>query len=274
MAVDVAEMREQCRRVRNDIIDAVYHARSGHLGGSLSCVEILWTLYTGHLRIRAEQPDWPDRDRLILSKGHAAPALYAVLAAKGFMPREELLTLRKAGSRLQGHPDMKRLPGVDISSGSLGMGISAGVGMALAGRLSGKDYKVYVLVGDGELQEGQNWEALMSAAKFALSNLVVIVDRNGVQLDGPVDQVMPVGNVADKLNAFGWRVADCAGHDCQALQAALIWAGNSPGQPSAIVARTIKGKGVSFMEGQAAWHGKPLSDEDYRRAKRDLGGQA
>ncbi|MFW6154913.1 MAG: transketolase [Planctomycetota bacterium] len=255
-----------CRRLRRTIIDMIHTAGSGHSGGSLSCVEILWTLYNGIIRYRADDPAWSERDRFVLSKGHAAPALYAVLAAKGFLRAGELATLRRAGSILQGHPDMRKVPGVEMSAGSLGMGISVGVGMALAGRPAGKDYQVYVLVGDGELDEGQNWEAMMAAAKFRLGNLTVIVDRNGVQLDGPVDEVMPLGDLAAKLRAFGLGVLECDGHDVDALAKTLAEAGRNGPRTRAVIAHTVKGKGVPFMEGQSAWHGKPIDDEAYRRA--------
>ncbi len=207
--LDVAGLQADCRHVRRVILDAIHHAGSGHAGGSFSAVEILWTLYTHILRVRPAQPDWPERDRFILSKGHAAPALYAVLAAKGYFSADALQTLRRTGSMLQGHPDMKRTPGIDMSTGSLGMGISAGIGMALGARLAQRDFRSYVLVGDGELQEGQNWEALMAAAKFNLSNLTVIVDLNGVQLDGTTEQVMPMRDLAAKIEPFGCRVECC-----------------------------------------------------------------
>jgi len=267
---DFAAMKADCLRIRNRIIDIIYNAGSGHSGGSLSCVEILWTLYTEVLNVRPDEPQWPDRDRLILSKGHAAPALYTILAEKGFFPVETLTTLRKTGSPLQGHPDMLKVPGVDMSSGSLGMGLSAGVGMALAGRLSGKGYGVYVIVGDGELQEGQNWEAMMTAHKYGLSNLIAIVDRNGVQLDGPTEAIMPMLDIAAKIREFGWQVTECDGHDCEKILEALEWARSSDGLPRAIVANTVKGKGISFMEGQSAWHGKPIDGEHYAAAKREL----
>ena len=269
---DFERMKADCLRLRNEIVDAIHNAGSGHTGGSLSCVEILWTLYTEVLNWQPAEPDWPARDRFVLSKGHAAPALYTVLAEKGVIPMDELATLRRAGSRLQGHPDMRKMPSVEISSGSLGMGISVGIGMALAARLRGLDYRAYVLVGDGELQEGQNWEAMMAAAKFRLANLIVIVDHNGVQLDGPTDEIMPMLDIGTKIRAFGLETTDCDGHDCRGIYDALLWAGQADGAPRAIVARTVKGKGVSFMEGQSAWHGKPISDEDYEIAKAELGG--
>jgi transketolase len=267
---DFEALKRDCLGIRNQVVDIIYHAGSGHSGGSLSSVEILWTLYSEVLNVRPDDPHWPDRDRFVLSKGHAAPALYVILAREGFFPPEELASLRRAGSMLQGHPDMRKTPGVEVSTGSLGMGISVGVGMALAARLGGKRYGVYVLVGDGELQEGQNWEAMMAAAKYRLANLVIIVDRNRVQLDGPTEEIMPLGHVADKMRSFGLEVTECDGHDCRALYDALRWAAEARDGPRAIVAHTVKGKGVSFMEGESAWHGRRIGDEDYAAAKREL----
>lgn len=268
--LDVERLSAECRQLRREIIDAIHRAGSGHSGGSLSAVEILWTLYSSVLRVRPEQPNWPNRDRFILSKGHAAPALYAVLAAKGYFASTVLQTLRCTGSMLQGHPDMTRVPGIDMSTGSLGMGISAGIGMALSARLQGKDSRVYVLVGDGEMQEGQNWEALMAAAKFGLTNLTIVVDHNGVQLDGTTDQIMPMGDMAEKIASFGVRVESCDGHDCASLHQTFCHLQHHRESPLAVLARTIKGKGISFMEGQSAWHGKPISDDDYRLACAEL----
>jgi transketolase len=270
MMPDTAEVFQQCQRVRQRIIDMAHRAGSGHCGGSLSSVEILWTLYSQILRVRPNDPQWEDRDRFVLSKGHAAPALYAVLAERGFFDLAVLDTLRRAGSMLQGHPDMHKTPGVEMSTGSLGMGISAGIGMALGARLAGKAFRVYVLVGDGELQEGQNWEALAAASKFALGRLTVIVDRNGVQLDGTVEQVMPMGDLAQKFRAFGWDVRECDGHDCGQLRDAFLASANESDRPQAVIAHTVKGKGVSFMEGQSVWHGKPVLDDDYQRANAEL----
>jgi transketolase len=271
---DFDAMKIQCNDLRKRIVEIIHHAGSGHSGGSLSAVEILWTLYSRVLNVRPQEPNWPDRDRFILSKGHAAPCLYTVLAECGFFPQEELVTLRQAGSRLQGHPDMRKLPGVDMSAGSLGMGISAGIGMALAGKLSASGYHVYVLVGDGELQEGQNWEAFLAAHKFALDNLTVIVDRNGVQLDGRTEDIMPMGDLAEKIAVFGWQVSVCDGHDCASILTSVEQARKVTSRPTAIVANTIKGKGVSFMEGQSAWHGAPISIEHYETAQRDLEAQS
>ncbi len=267
---DYALMRRECLALRNDIVDAIHNACSGHAGGSLSCVEILWSLYSGVMRVRPDEPGWADRDRFILSKGHGAPALYAVLAKKGYFPAKTLAVLRRAGSILQGHPDMMKTPGVDMSTGSLGMGISVGVGMALAARVQKKEHRTFILAGDGELQEGQNWEGMMAAAKFALSNLVLIVDWNGVQLDGTTDEVMPLGDLEAKIRAFGFDTKTCDGHDCREVTEALSWACKAQNTPRAILARTVKGKGVSFMEGQNAWHGKQITNADYARAKLEL----
>ncbi len=267
---DFQKLTAQCREIRTEIVDAIHNAHSGHTGGSLSAVEILWTLYTQCLRVDPKHPHAPGRDRFVLSKGHAAPALYVVLARLGFFDRAELARLRTAGSILQGHPDMRKVPGVEMSAGSLGMGISVGVGMALAARLDGRDSMVYVLVGDGELQEGQNWEAMMSAAKFGLDNLVLVIDNNGVQLDGTNDEIMPLLDIAAKVRSFGFAVTECDGHDCARVYEALRWAREKTGGPTAILARTVKGKGVSYMEGRSAWHGKPISDEDYAIAKKEL----
>lgn len=269
----VAQLREQSKALRRTIVTAIHRADSDHSGGSLSAVEILATLYGGVLRVDPANPRMADRDRFVLSKGHAAPALYATLALHGFFPQDELATLRRFGAILQGHPCMDKVPGIDLSTGSLGLGLSAGLGMALAARLTGHDYRVYVLCGDGELNEGQNWEALMAGAKFKPANLCLIVDRNHVQLDGPGQTIMPLGDVAAKLRAFGWHALECDGHDPAALLDAFNAVRAHGDGPAAIVAQTVKGKGVSFMEGQAAWHGKPISGADYARAMAELEGQ-
>ncbi len=263
------QLQRRAQELRLDIVKMIHKAGSGHTGGSLSSAEILTVLYDHYLRVKSEAPDWPDRDRFVLSKGHAAPALYAVLARKGFFDPKEMDTLRRLDSCLQGHPCMFKLPGVEMSTGSLGMGISVGIGMALAARLAGKNYRTFVLCGDGELQEGQNWEAMMAAAKWNLANLTVIIDRNHVQLDGTEAQIMPMGDVAAKVAAFGLYTVSCDGHDTGSLIKAIDEAIAS-GRPTAIVAETVKGKGVSFMEGQSAWHGKPIGAEEFDRAIRDL----
>jgi len=267
-------LREIARQVRIDIVEMLYRARSGHTGGSLSVVEALVSLYFQAMRHRPWEPDWPERDRFVLCKGHAAPALYAVLSRCGYFPREELWTLRRLGSILQGHPDMKATPGVDFSTGSLGQGLSAANGMALAARLDGRLYRVYALLGDGELQEGQVWEAAMTAAHYRLDNLCALVDFNGLQLDGPLAEVMEVRPLADKWRAFGWHVQEVDGHDVEQLLAALAEAARVRGRPSVIIARTVKGKGVDVFEGNNRYHGRPPSREDYLRAMEQLGATA
>ncbi|MBI5724704.1 MAG: transketolase [Planctomycetes bacterium] len=270
-AADQPDIRETCRELRKTIIWMIHHAGSGHSGGSLSCVEILTVLYDRVMRIRPAEPGWPPRDRLILSKGHAAPALYATLARKGYFDHALLATLRTTGSPLQGHPSMRALPGVDMSSGSLGMGLSAGLGMALARDVKGENWRVFVVCGDGEMDEGQNWEALMAAAKWRVAGLVAIIDRNHVQLDGTEDEVMPLGDLSAKLSAFGWNVMACDGHDPDELEKTISAAAAQAG-PCAVVAATVKGKGVSFMEGRSAWHGKPIDAQAFQTAMAELEG--
>lgn len=262
-------LQREAQELRIKVIYMIHKAGSGHSGGSLSSMEILTVLYEEILNVRPSEPKWPERDRFILSKGHAAPALYAVLAKKGFFGEESLYTLRQLGSCLQGHPCMFKLPGVEMSTGSLGMGISVGVGMALAAKLQGKSYKTFVLCGDGELQEGQNWEAMMSISKWKLDNLVVIIDRNHVQLDGTTEQILPIGDLKAKIEAFGLKALACNGHDVKSLLDAFNAAKDAKG-PVAIIAETVKGKGVSFMEGQSAWHGKPIGAEEYAQAMKEL----
>ncbi len=265
----IESMQRAARELRLAVVEMIHRAGSGHTGGSLSAVEILTVLYDAVLRVRPGEPDWPDRDRLILSKGHAAPALYATLARKGFFDPRWLGRLRQIDSPLQGHPSMRDTPGVEMSTGSLGMGLSVGVGMALARRATGRNFRVFVVCGDGELQEGQNWEAMMAAAKWGLAELTLVIDRNHVQLDGPAQEIMPLGDLEAKVNAFGWCVLRCDGHDVKSLLEAFDAALSAAG-PAAIVAETVKGKGVSFMEGQAAWHGRPIGDAEYARAMREL----
>lgn len=260
------------RRLRCHVIRMTGEAGSGHPGGSLSAAEIIATLYFEVLRIDPGRPDWPDRDRFVLSKGHAAPTLYAALAERGFFPVGELLTLRKTGSRLQGHPDMRKTPGVEMSTGSLGQGISAAVGMALAGKLDGRDWRVYVLLGDGESEEGQVWEASMAAAHYRLDNLTAFLDYNGYQIDGPVTKVMSPEPLAEKWRAFGWHVISIDGHDIGAILDAVEEAKATKGRPTMIVARTTKGKGVSFMEAAPEkWHGTAPSREQMLQALAELG---
>lgn len=248
----------------------VGEAGSGHPGGSLSAADLVTALYFQELRLAPENPAWPERDRFILSKGHAAPVLYAALAERGFFPVEELLTLRKLGARLQGHPDFRKVPGVEMSTGSLGQGLSAANGLALAGRLDRRNYRVYVLIGDGESGEGQIWEAAMLAAHYRLDNLVAILDYNGLQIDGPVKEVMSPEPVAGRWQAFGWAVQEIDGHDFSQILGAFAQARRTKGQPSLIVAHTIKGKGVSFMENQVGWHGTAPNQEQVAQALAEL----
>ncbi len=268
--MDVLELKRLCREIRMDVVRMISAAGSGHPGGSLSCTELLTAVYFTQMRVDPANPKDPDRDRFVLSKGHCAPAYYAVLAHRGFFPVEELGTLRKLHSRLQGHPDSKKLPGVDVATGSLGQGVSLAVGMALAAKHLKKDYKTYVVTGDGELQEGQVWEAFMAAAHYKLDNLTVIVDWNGLQIDGRNDEVMSLGDLREKLRAFGFQLMELEdGNDIKQVLAALN-APVEPGRPKCILARTVKGKGVSFMEDQAGWHGKAPNEEQCRTALEEL----
>ena len=271
---DHARVARTCRAMRRDIIEMVGAAGSGHPGGSLSAVEIVATLYATVMRHDPTDPAMPARDRFVLSKGHAAPVLYAALAESGYLPREELVTLRKLDSRLQGHPDMRKLPGVEVSTGSLGQGLSLACGIALALRLDGNlDPTVYCLLGDGELQEGQVWEAAMAAAHYGLANIVAIVDLNGLQIDGPTCDVMDLGDVRDKFSAFGWTVIGCDGHSLSELSEAFV-AARSSARPAAIVARTVKGRGVSFMEDLCGWHGRAPNAEETAQALEEIGAGA
>ncbi len=263
-------LADMARRIRLGAIEGVFHAGSGHPGGSLSIADILAYLYTKEMRIDPKNPKWDKRDRFVLSKGHTAPAYYAVLAECGFFPTEELKTLRKIDSRLQGHPDMKHIPGVDMTTGSLGLGISAACGMALAGKISGEDYRVYTIVGDGESEEGQVWEAAMFAAHYKLSNLCVIFDVNGLQIDGPTALVMNPAPHKEKLEAFGFHTIAVDGHSFDELEAAFNEARTVTDRPTAIIASTVKGKGVSFMENQVGWHGKAPNEEQYKQALAEL----
>ncbi len=257
-------------RVRLGILEGVFHAKSGHPGGSLSAADIFTYLYFREMRVDPARPLDPDRDRFVLSKGHCAPGLYAALALRGYFPEEELQTLRHIGAMLQGHPDMKHTPGVDMSSGSLGQGISAAVGMAVAGKLDQKDYRVYTLLGDGESEEGQVWEAVMFAGHHHLDNLCVIVDYNGLQIDGPVDEVGGPAPFEEKFEAFGFEVITVDGNDFDEIERAMEAARACKGKPFAVIAKTVKGKGVSFMENQVGWHGKAPNEEQYETAKSEL----
>jgi transketolase len=266
-------LNEKCHQFRVDLIKLLYTIQTGHPGGSLSATEILTVLYYEKLNIQPDNPAYPDRDRFVLGKGHAAPMLYLVLAEKGYFPIAEMNSLRQINSRLQGHPCASMTPGVDLSSGPLGLGISAAVGMAAAAKLDNKNLYTYVLMGDGEIQEGIVWEAAMAASKFRLDNLIGIIDYNGVQLDGTVEEIMPLGNLADKWKSFGWCVIETAGHDIQAVSTAIDQAKAVTGQPAMIIAKTVKGKGISFMEGKNTWHGKPINQQEYSDALRELGGR-
>lgn len=257
-------------KVRMGVIEATHCAKSGHPGGSLSAADVLTYLYFKEMNVDPQDPAKADRDRFVLSKGHIAPALYATLAHRGFFPVEELKTLRKIGSRLQGHPDMKKIPGVDMSSGSLGQGISAACGMAKAAKLTGADYRVYAVLGDGEIQEGQVWEASMFAAHYDLDNLCILVDNNGLQIDGSIDEVMSPYPIDEKFKAFGFHVINIDGHDFDQIEAAYQEARTVKGKPTAIIAKTVKGKGVSFMENKASWHGTAPNDEQYEIAMKEL----
>ncbi|MBQ7335548.1 MAG: transketolase [Clostridia bacterium] len=263
-------LRHAANEIRIGIIKGTHAAKSGHPGGSLSIADVLAYLYFEEMNIDPAQPQMAERDRFVLSKGHCAPALYATLANRGYFPVEELTTLRKIGSRLQGHPDMTLTPGVDMSAGSLGLGISSAAGMALAGKIDGKSYRVYTVVGDGESEEGQVWEACMFAAHYKLDNLCVVVDWNGLQIDGPVAEVMNPTPHDKKLEAFGFHVISIDGHDFDQIKAAFDEAKTVKGKPTAIIAKTVKGKGVSFMENKVNWHGAAPNDEQCAQALAEL----
>lgn len=263
-------LKEQAKEIRKDIVTMIGQAKSGHPGGSLSAAEIVTYLYFEEMNVDPANPKWEDRDRFVLSKGHAAPVLYAALARRGFFPVEELSSLRKIGSHLQGHPDMKKVPGVDLSTGSLGTGFSAATGIAMACKLDQKKNYVYALLGDGELQEGQVWEAAMSAAHYKLDNLIAFVDNNGLQIDGNIDDVMSPNPIDAKFAAFGWHVLCIDGHDFQQIADAVAAAKAEKGRPTMIVAKTVKGKGVSYMENQAGWHGSAPNEEQVAAALAEL----
>lgn len=270
----IADLEEKARWIRIRILKMLAKAGSGHTGGSLSAVEIITALYFYKMRIRPQEPLWEGRDRFVLSKGHACPALYAAMALAGYFPEEELMTLRQLDSRLQGHPDMRTLPGVDFSTGSLGQGLSVANGMALAARLDKRDIRVYVLMGDGEIQEGQIWEAAMAASHYRIDNLCAILDFNQLQIDGRVSEVMSILPLGEKWRSFGWEVTEVDGHDFSQLLPALDRAEEIKGRPSLIIAHTVKGKGVSFMENQARYHGIAPTPEELERALQELGGMS
>ena len=272
MEKKLEQLKSVAKEVRKDIVTMLTESASGHPGGSLSAVEIMTTLYFNEMNVSIENKNDPDRDRFVLSKGHAAPVLYSVLAEKGFFDKAELMGLRKFGSMLQGHPNMNSVPGVDMSTGSLGQGISAAVGMAMAGKLDKKEYRVYSLLGDGELAEGQVWEAAMSAAHYKLDNLTAFVDHNGLQIDGKVSDVMGSDPVDAKFAAFGWNVISIDGHDFVAIKNAIEEAKKTKGKPTVIICETVKGKGVSFMENEASWHGSAPNKEQCEKALNEIGG--
>jgi transketolase len=263
-------LEKKANDIRIGIIEGVYSAGCGHPGGSLSIADIMAYLYFDKMKVDEKNPKWEKRDRFVLSKGHTAPALYATLAERGFFPKEELKTLRKTESRLQGHPDMKNIPGVDMTTGSLGLGISAACGMALSGKISDEDYRVYTIVGDGESEEGQVWEAAMFAAHYKLDNLCLFLDSNGLQIDGPVTEVMNPTPHDEKFRAFGWNVIAIDGHNFDEIEKAVEDAEKCKGKPTAIIAKTTKGKGVSYMENAVEWHGAAPKEEQYKIAIKEL----
>ena len=268
--MDKVKLMKTANEVRKGIVTSVHSAKAGHPGGSLSAADLFTYLYFEELNVDPKDPKKADRDRFVLSKGHTAPGLYAALAEKGFFPKEDLITLRHTGSYLQGHPDMKCIPGVDMSSGSLGQGVSAAVGMAIAAKISGDDYRVYTLLGDGEIQEGQVWEAAMLASHHKLDNLLVIVDNNNLQIDGEITKVNSPYPIDKKFEAFNFHVINIDGNDFDQIDAAFKEAKSVKGRPTVIIAKTVKGKGVSFMENQAGWHGKAPNDEEFKIAMADL----
>ena len=266
----IDELKEIAKKIRLGIIDAVYYGKSGHPGGSLSIADIVTVLYFDEMNIDSEKPDWEERDRLVLSKGHCSPALYSALAYRGFFPIEDLKTFRNINSYLQGHPDRKHIPGVDMTTGSLGQGLSAANGMAIAGKIENKNYRVYCILGDGELEEGQIWEAAMSANKYKLDNLCVILDNNNLQIDGTIDEVMSSKPIDEKFRSFGFEIIKIDGHNLEEIKSAFEVARNIKNKPVCIIANTIKGKGVSYMENKPEWHGKAPNDEEYKQAVEDI----
>ena len=267
---NIEELQEIAKKIRRGIIESVYSGKSGHPGGSLSIADIMAVLYFYEMNTNPENPKDDSRDRLVLSKGHCAPALYSALANRGFFDVEELQTLRNIESRLQGHPDMKKIPGVDMTTGSLGQGLSSANGMAMAGKLDNKDYRVYCILGDGEIEEGQIWEAAMASCKYKLDNLCVIVDNNNLQIDGTIEEVMSSYPIDEKFKSFGFQIINIDGHSIQEIKDAFDVARNIKGKPTCIIAKTVKGKGVSFMENQVGWHGKAPNEEQYMQAMEEL----
>jgi transketolase len=272
-AEEKKDLQRKACKVRMGVIESTHAAKAGHPGGSLSAADLFTYLYNKELNVDPKNPKWADRDRFVLSKGHTAPGLYAALAQRGFFPESDLLTLRHIGSHLQGHPNMNETPGIDMSTGSLGQGVSAAAGMALAAKYQGKSCRVYALLGDGEIQEGQPWEAFMFAHHYKLDNFCVIIDNNGLQIDGNIADVLSPYPIVDKLQAFGFAVREIDGHDFDQMEAAFQEALQTKGVPFAIVMKTVKGKGVSFMENNAGWHGKAPNDEEYATAMAELNAQ-
>ena len=266
----IEALEKIAKEVRRGIIEEVYNAGSGHPGGALSCADILTVLYFNQMNVDEKKPNDPNRDRLVLSKGHASPALYSVLARKGYFNKELLQTFRKIGSNLQGHPDMNKVPGVDMTTGSLGQGISSAVGMAIASKMDKAGCKVFCILGDGEIEEGQVWEACNIASKYELDNLCVIVDNNNLQIDGEIEKVGGMNNITEKFLSFGFNVLNINGHDISSIIDAVTTAKQTKGKPTAIIAKTIKGKGVSFMENKAEWHGKAPKEDEYKIAMKEL----
>ena len=270
--MDNIEIENKAKEIRRDIIEQVYRASSGHPGGSLSIADIMAVLYFDELNIDEKNPKWEERDRLVLSKGHCSPALYGALAERGFFEKEDLKGFRNINSNLQGHPDMNKVPGVDISSGSLGQGLSCANGMAIAGKMDNKNYRVYCILGDGEIEEGQVWEAAMASNKYKLDNLCVIVDNNNLQIDGTIEEVMSSYPIDEKFKSFGFQVINIDGHNIQEIIDAFDVAKNVKDKPTCIIAKTIKGKGVSYMENDVKWHGIAPNEEQYQLAMKELGG--
>ena len=267
---EIKKLQTMAKRIRRGIVEQVYKAGSGHPGGSLSIADILTVLYFKELNIDTKNPKWEDRDRVVLSKGHCAPALYSCLANRGFFNPEELETFRKIEGKLQGHPDMNKVAGVDMTTGSLGQGLSCANGMAIAGKLDNRDYRVYCILGDGEIEEGQVWEAAMASAKYKLDNLCVIVDNNNLQIDGTIEEVMNSYPIDEKFKSFGFQIINIDGHDIDEIIKAFEVAKEVKGKPTCIIAKTVKGKGVSFMENKVEWHGKAPNEEEYKQAMKEL----
>ena len=267
---NIEDLKEMAKKIRLGIIEAVYSNKSGHPGGSLSIADIMTVLYFNEMNIDYNNPKWEDRDRLVLSKGHCSPALYSALANRGFFPVEDLKSFRNINSYLQGHPDMKHIPGVDMTTGSLGQGLSAANGMAISAKLDNKDYRVYCILGDGEIEEGQIWEAAMASSKYKLDNLCVIVDNNNLQIDGTIEEVMNSNPIDEKFKSFGFQIIKIDGNDIEEIKKAFEVARNIKGMPTCIIAKTVKGKGVPFMENQVGWHGKAPNDEQYEEAKKAI----